>query len=202
MLDLASEITKLSIITYPHPTLRYKAKPIRRVDAHLRQIVERMFELMYEQRGVGLAATQVNLPIRLFVYNPKGNREEGPEAVFINPVVSRPRSNELEEEGCLSLPGIYGNVVRAKTVHVNAFDISGKEIDQDFSSYEARIIQHETDHLNGMLFIDRMVDGAVREKQDEISSLVTEFQSRQRTGAFPTEAVIHERLALWEARYC
>lgn len=202
MLDLVPEIEKLAIITYPHPTLRYTAKPVRRVDAELRRIVQRMIQLMYEHKGVGLAATQVNLPLRVFVFNPKGNPDEGPESVFINPVVSRPRSNEEAEEGCLSLPGIYGNVIRAKTVRVNAFDISGREINQDFSGYEARIIQHETDHLNGTLFIDRMKDSAMREKQHEIESLVTDFESRKRTGSLPPESAMRDGLKKWEQRYC
>jgi peptide deformylase len=202
MLDIASEIQKLSIVSFPHPALRYPAKPVRRVDAHLRSIVQRMFDLMYEHRGVGLAATQVDLPIRLFVFNPTGNRDEGTEQVFINPVVSRPRGNEEAEEGCLSLPGIYGNVVRAKTVRVNAYDLSGQETDRDFSGFEARIIQHETDHLNGVLFIDRMVEGAVREKDEEIDALVTEFESKQRTGSLPPGPKILQRLAELETRYC
>src|SRR5688572_5663023 len=93
---------QLTVITYPHPTLRYVAKPIRRVTPDLRKIAARMFELMYEFRGVGLAATQVDLPIRMFVMNSTGRKEEGPEHVLINPVISRPRSNEEAEEGCLS----------------------------------------------------------------------------------------------------
>jgi peptide deformylase len=192
----------LRVITFPHPTLRYNAKPIKRVDALLRKIVSRMFELMYEHRGVGLAATQVNLPIRLFVMNSVGDREEGVERAFINPVISRPRSNEEAEEGCLSLPNVHGNVVRAKTIHINAFDLSGKEVDEDVSGFEARIIQHETDHLNGMLFIDRMNEGATTDIVDELDSLATDFRSRQRTAAIRSDDELIAELAAWESRYC
>jgi peptide deformylase len=192
----------LSIINFPHPTLRYVAKPIRRVDAKLRSIVARMFELMYEHRGVGLAATQIDLPIRLFVMKASPDQVPEGEMVVINPVLSKPRSNEEAEEGCLSLPNIHGNVVRAKTIHLNAYDLRGREIDQDFSSFEARVIQHETDHLDGTLFIDRLKEGALHEVAHELDALVTEFQSLQRTQAVPHDQQLISRLGLWEELYC
>ncbi len=194
--------SQLGVLLFPHPTLRYTAKPIKRVDAVLHQIVMRMFELMYEHRGVGLAATQVNLPIRLFVMNSTGHRGEGQERVLINPIISRPRSNEEQEEGCLSLPNINGNVIRAKTIGVNAFDLNGQELNEDFSGFDARIIQHETDHLNGMLFIDRMNEGSMVDIVDELGFLTTDFESRQRTAAIaPNEALV-AHIAGWEAKYC
>ncbi len=97
----------LQIIQYPHPTLRHRSKPLRRVDAELRKIVAEMFELMYEHEGVGLAANQVDLPYRLFVVNPEGKADAGEsEGVFINPVLSHGRGLEEDEEGCLSIPGV------------------------------------------------------------------------------------------------
>lgn len=202
MSDADASLGDLVVITYPHPTLRYVAKPIRRVDAKLKQIAARMIELMYENRGVGLAATQVDLPIRMFVMNASGQRDEGEELVLINPVITKPRSNEEAEEGCLSLPGIHGNVVRAKTIHVHAYDLSGNEFDQDVSGFEARIIQHETDHLDGTLFIDRLKEGAINEIADDIDSLVTDFRSRQRTQSIPEDDELLLRLGEWEQRYC
>ncbi len=198
----AFDPTDLQIITFPHPTLRYTAKPIKRVDGMLRKIASRMFELMYEHRGVGLAATQVNLPIRLFVMNSTGNRDEGVERVLLNPIISRPRSNDESEEGCLSLPNVHGNVVRAKTIRINAFDLAGNELDEDVSGFEARIIQHETDHLNGMLFIDRMNEGATTDIIDELDSLTTDFRSRQRTAAIRSDEELLAELVAWEAQYC
>lgn len=194
--------SQMSVILFPHPTLRYTAKPIKRVDAMLHQIAERMFELMYEHRGVGLAATQVNLPIRMFVMNPTGHKGEGEERVLINPVISRPRSNEEQEEGCLSLPNVNGNVIRSKTIRVNAFDLRGQELDEDFSGFEARIIQHETDHLNGMMFIDRMKEGSMVDVVGELSLLTTDFESRQRTAAIPPNDQLVAHIAGWESRYC
>ncbi len=192
----------LNVITYPHPTLRYVAKPIRRVNADLRRIANRMFELMYELRGVGLAATQVDLPIRMFVMNSTGQMGEGTERVLINPVISRPRSNEEAEEGCLSLPNIHGNVIRAKTIHLNAFDISGNEIDQDISGFDARVVQHETDHLNGTLFIDRLKEGAEAELIPQLDTLLNDFRSRQRTQSIPSDDELLARLSHWEQVFC
>lgn len=196
------DVSSISIILFPHPTLRYVAKPIRKVNAELRLIADRMVEIMYEHRGVGLAATQVDLPIRMFVMNSSGQKGEGEELVIINPVISRPRSNEEAEEGCLSLPGINGNVVRAKTIHLNAFDISGKEIDEDISGFDARVIQHETDHLNGTLFIDRLKEGAEAELADDLETLVNNFNSLQRTESIPDNEALLARLSHWEAKFC
>lgn len=192
----------LSIITFPHPGLRYVAKPVRRVDADLKLVVARMFELMYAQRGVGLAATQVNLPLRLFVMNSSGEKGEGTEVVVINPVLTRPRGNEEAEEGCLSLPSVHGNVIRAKTIHLNGFSLTGQEIRQDLSGFEARIAQHEVDHLDGVLFIDRLKQGAVLEDASELETLALDHQSRQRTGDLPADEQLLETLVAWENRYC
>ncbi len=194
--------SQLVVILFPHPTLRYTAKPIKRVDAMLHQVVVRMFELMYAHRGVGLAATQVNLPIRLFVMNSSGQKGEGQERVLINPVITRPRSNEEEEEGCLSLPSIHGNVIRAKTIRVNAFDLNGQELNEDFSGFEARIIQHETDHLDGKLFVDRMQEGSIVDVIGGLSLLTTDFESRQRTAAIAPNQELVAHVAGWESKYC
>jgi peptide deformylase len=193
---------QLTVITYPHPTLRYAAKPIRRVNAQLKAIAERMMELMYEFRGVGLAATQIDLPIQMFVMNTSGKQGEGEERVLINPVVSRPRSSEEAEEGCLSLPNVHGNVIRPKTIRLNAFDLSGKEIDEELSGFEARVVQHEVDHLKGVLFIDRLKEGAELPLIPQLDAMVTDFRSRQRTKSIPEDDALVERLKTWEALFC
>lgn len=192
---------QLQIITYPHPTLRHVARSIKRVDPLLRQMADRMIELMYESKGVGLAATQVNLPVRLFVWNPSGKRDEGTAEVILNPTLSRPRSNEVAEEGCLSLPGVNANVVRAKTIHMHAYDIQGREIDADFTGWEARILQHETDHLNGVLFIDRLSPERLRELAQSLGTFETDFQSRQRLGSITSPEELASQLDHWEKRY-
>ena len=93
-------------------------------------------------------------------------------------------------------------MIRAKTIHVNAFDLEGKELNEDFSGFEARIIQHETDHLNGMLFIDRMNEGSMVDIVGELGLLNTDFESRQRTAAIAPNDVLISHLAGWETKYC
>lgn len=192
----------MQIIQYPHPTLRHKSKPLRRVDDELRGIVREMFKLMYEARGVGLAANQVDLPLRLFVVNLKADPAEGEELVFINPVISNPKGLDESEEGCLSLPGLYGQVRRPKQVRINAYTIDGQEISADATGLFARVVQHEYDHLDGVLFTDRLTETgrlAVRSALDEFEVV---HQSRCDTGEIPTPEAQAASLAEWERKYC
>lgn len=192
----------LQLISYPHPTLRYQSKPITRVDRDLQEMVLQMFEIMYEHRGVGLAANQVNLPFRLFIANPSGNREEGPELVFINPVINRPKGTSEGEEGCLSLPGLNAVVKRNRSLHVNAYDLNGKEIDTEVDGFLARIIQHETDHLDGVLFFDRLPEPSKKIWMEQLDGFEATFETKRKAGLIPTdEQIAAERLEL-ENRYC
>ena len=192
----------LSIIPHPHPTLRVCSRPIRRVDAQLRQIVAEMLDLMYEADGVGLAANQVNLPLRLFVDNPTGSREEGEELVLLNPEIQFPKGNETAQEGCLSLPGLYGNVKRPKSVRVSAYDLSGNSIETEVDGFLARVIQHENDHLNGVLFFDRMSEESKRDINEQIQELEMDFRSKQETGGIASDEVLLEQLNQWYDKYC
>lgn len=192
----------LSIIPHPHPTLRVCSRPIRRVDAQLRQIVAEMLDLMYEADGVGLAANQVNLPLRLFVANPTGSREDGEELVLLNPEIQFPKGNETAQEGCLSLPGLYGNVKRPKSVRVSAYDLSGNSIETEVDGFLARVIQHENDHLNGVLFFDRMSEESKRDINEQIQELEMDFRSKQETGGIASDEVLLEQLNQWYDKYC
>ena len=192
----------MEILTYPHPTLRHKSKPLRRVDAELKQLVRDMFELMYESKGIGLAANQVDLPLRFFILNVAGKKGEGEEMVFLNPVISFPKGSEEAEEGCLSLPGLYGNVIRPKQVRVNAYTLEGKEFHAEVTGLMGRCIQHETDHLDGVLFPDRMSPGAKSDVAFDLHEFETDFQSRRATGGIPSDEEIAVRLAEWEKKYC
>lgn len=191
----------LQIIPYPHPTLRHRSKPIRRVDAELKRLVDEMFDLMYEAKGVGLAANQVDLPLRMFVANPAGERGAGEEMVLINPVLQRPKGSESAEEGCLSLPGIYGPVMRPKEVSLSAYDVSGSPIERRVDGFLARVLQHEYDHLEGVLFFDRMGAQGREELREPLEELEIEFRSRQHAGAIPTDVELLARLVEWEGRY-
>jgi peptide deformylase len=192
----------LQIITYPHPTLRRVSKPLRRVDAELRKQIREMFDLMYAAKGIGLAANQVDLPLRLFIVNLTAKPNEGEELVFINPVISLPRGgSEESEEGCLSLPGLYGHVTRPRQVRINAYSLSGNEIVADATGLFARCVQHELDHLDGVLFPDRMSPTARADIEEELNVFETEFSSRRSTKAIPTDEEIARRWAELEGRY-
>jgi peptide deformylase len=168
---------------------------LRRVDAELRKIVAEMFDLMYEQEGVGLAANQVDLPYRLFVANPEGNadaREE--ECVFINPVLSGGRGLEEDEEGCLSIPGIRAPVTRNATVKIQAYDLDGNEIMGELEGLTARIAQHEIDHLDGTLFIDRLGPAHAASIRDQLEEFELAFQSKLETRELPDAEHMASRL--------
>ena len=144
----------LKIINYPDPRLRKVSSRVEAFDEPLRQLAARMFELMREARGVGLAAPQVGQNIRMFVINPTG--EPGDDRVYVNPTLTDAEGGEEGEEGCLSLPGINVKVVRSKKLRMRAQDLSGNAIDETLEGYIPRIWQHELDHLNGTLIIDHM----------------------------------------------
>lgn len=193
---------QLQLATFPHPVLRHKSKPIMRVDQELKDVIAEMFEMMYRYEGVGLAANQVELPIRLFVCNPQGKKGEGEERVFINPVISRSRGIEEKEEGCLSLPGIRAPVKRSKSIWINGYDLTGKEIKEEVNGFLARIIQHETDHLDGVMFIDRLSDEQQRSLTNAMESLEEDHLSRQRIGATLSNEQLLSKSLEWETRYC
>src|SRR4029434_6981247 len=161
-----------------------------------------MFELMYAAKGIGLAANQVDLPLRLFIVNLAAKPDEGEEIVFINPVVSLPRGGAEEaEEGCLSLPGLYGQVVRPKQVRINAYSLKGEEIQTDATGLLARCVQHEFDHLDGVMFTDRMSPGARADVAEGLDDFEAEFNSRRTTGGLPSDDEIAKRWAELEGRY-
>ena len=185
----------LQVIHYPHPALRHPSKSLKRVDAELRTIVAGMFDLMYENEGVGLAANQVDLPYRLFVANPEGSSEaRHAERVFINPVLSRPRGQAEDDEGCLSIPGVYAPVTRSETITIQAYDLAGNEFTAEVNGLLARIVQHETDHLDGTLFIDRLSPTQLAAIRDKLEEFELVFRSRTETGELPIADQIAARL--------
>lgn len=192
----------MQILHYPHPTLLHKSKPLKHVDADLKNMVSEMFELMYEARGVGLAANQVDLPFRLFIVNLTADPDEGEEFVFINPVISSPKGTEEKEEGCLSLPELYGNVTRPERVTINAYNLEGQEFEGKLDGLFARVVQHETDHLDGVMFIDRLSETGSIQAQPEIEEFEIEFKNRRKRGEIPGNDKIAARLAELETKYC
>ena len=191
----------MEIITYPHPILRYKSKPIKRVDTELRQMIGQMFELMYEAHGVGLAANQVNLPLRVFVVNTEADPAKGQELVFINPVISKPKGLDEQEEGCLSLPQVHAKVRRPARVHITAYDLQGNAIDTTLDGFLARVVQHELDHLDGVLLIDRVSETSQMDLADLLDEFETDFSSRRSTGSVPSDAALAAEWVAWERKY-
>jgi peptide deformylase len=148
------QASQLKIINWPDPRLKKVSRPVEVFDDHLAAVAHRMLQLMREARGVGLAAPQVGLNIRLFVINPTGN--PGDDRIYVNPVLGDGDGEEMAEEGCLSLPGITANVLRAVNLQLQAQDLNGKMFAEQANGFIPRIWQHENDHLNGILILDRM----------------------------------------------
>ncbi len=136
------------------PVLRQRAEEVQVFDEELRQLVDDMFETMYAAEGIGLAAPQVGISKRLFVVD---TREPGDEpCAVINPVIAERSGSERGEEGCLSLPGLVGVVERSTLVTIEAVDVEGNPLRIDATDLLARVMQHEIDHIDGVLFIDRL----------------------------------------------
>ena len=147
--------SQLRIVLYPHPALRRVARPIEQVTDDVRKVALRMQQLMHDARGVGLAAPQVGLSWRLFVTAPPDAPDQG--MVLINPVLSDPSRDLAEyEEGCLSLPEITGQIQRPRSITIDALGLDGSKIHLSSDEMPSRIWQHEVDHLDGTLIIDRM----------------------------------------------
>jgi peptide deformylase len=185
----------LQIVNYPHPALRYPSRSVTEIDDPLRATIAAMFELMYSAKGVGLAANQVNLPFRFFVLNVSADpAQQDKELVFINPEIVKRHASLEEEEGCLSLPGIYAPVWRARRIRVQAYDLEGKLVEHEADELFSRIVQHEADHLDGKLFIDH-IDPLVRHSHGEkLRSFEAKFRKAQQQGEIPSDEEIVKRL--------
>ena len=169
-------MTRLTILEYPDPRLRTRARPVAQVDAAMRRLIDDMFETMYAAPGIGLAAPQVDVHQRLLVIDVSEHKDT--PLVFINPEITHRGEPCVSEEGCLSVPGYYESVPRAATVRVRALDYHGKTFEMDCEELLALCVQHEMDHLEGKLFVDYLSDlkrSRIRKKLEK--------DQRQRSGA-------------------
>jgi len=148
------DIEKCRITHYPAEVLGKQAQPVEKIDDNIRQLVEKMYEVMRQNKGVGLAAPQVGVPLRLFIISLDGSREN--VKVFINPTVTPDDQLDAMEEGCLSVPGIYTKIRRYKKAKVTATDLDGKEFTEEGEGLYARALQHEYDHIEGLTIVNRM----------------------------------------------
>ena len=147
----------LRLRLHPDPVLRTRAVPVEKIDEDLKARIRRMFEIMYAERGIGLAAPQVGVSERVFVVNLTGDpKQSAEEMVFINPEIREPEGECTEEEGCLSFPDIRLDVVRPEKVTIEATDLEGERFSIRADGWLARCVQHEFDHLDGILFISRV----------------------------------------------
>jgi len=150
-----SSPSNYEVTLYPNPVLRQVAEEVA-FDAELEELVRDLFERMFESKGLGLAAPQIGLKKRVLVLNKDGEDNENNLALVNPKIVSFAGPKTTFEEGCLSFPGIYAEVVRPDRCTVEAFDEKGNPINREFDGFESRVVQHEYDHLQGVLLVDRM----------------------------------------------
>jgi len=143
-----------NVLHYPDPRLRRKAEPVAVVDGETRRLIDDMVEIMYDAPGIGLAAVQVDVPQRVMVIDISDARDE--LYVFINPEILEKDGEQVFEEGCLSVPGVYEPVTRASHVKLRALDRNGKAFEMEARGLLATCIQHEIDHLDGKVFVDHL----------------------------------------------
>ena len=148
------DLKTLRIVHYPAPVLRAKGDEIREVNSFLNEMAARMAELTHEANGLALAATQVAWPYRFVLVNP--TLQPGGEEAFVNPVIIERHGRVVGEEGCLSVPGVFSKLRRAERVRVRATRLDGETVEMETEGLAARMWQHELDHLDGTLFVDRL----------------------------------------------
>ena len=193
----------MEIVRYPHPALRWVSKPIREVNDEIRQIAHEMLGLMYGAKGIGLAANQVALPIQLFVLNPKSDpAHKDEERVFVNPKIVERKGLVQEEEGCLSLPALFGRLKRAEWIKVVATALDGSLFELQAEGLTARAIQHEVDHLQGILFTDKLNPLEKIRVIAKIREFEKEYRRRQKAGEIPPNEEILKTLGQLETAHC
>lgn len=160
----------LPIRTLGDPVLRQRARPVERFDDALRRLADDMFETMYAAPGVGLAANQVGLQLACFVYDDR----DGHAGIVANPILSGLEGLDTIDEGCLSIPGPYHPTDRAVKVRLQGQDLAGARIDLRPDGLLARIFQHETDHLGGKLYVDRLDEAGRRDVMRQLRELEVE----------------------------
>ncbi|MHB8439543.1 MAG: peptide deformylase [Acidimicrobiales bacterium] len=168
-----------AIRQYGDPVLRERAREVEDIDGKLKQLADDMARTMYEAPGVGLAATQIGVQKRLFVYDTGDG--EGPRAI-VNPVLAEARGEWAYEEGCLSVPGLSWEIVRPKEVHLAGYDLNGSEVSIEADEFLARVFQHEVDHLDGVLLVERLDDDQRRDAMRVLRSRAMQLPGADHVG--------------------
>ncbi len=175
--DWSSDGGPFALRFYPDPILKRRGAPITTIGDGVRDRVRRMFEIMYEEGGIGLAAPQVGWTARVFVINLSAEPEEpGHEMVFINPKIESPSGSESDEEGCLSFPDLRIPITRPESVRCTATGLDGETFTLEATGLLARCVQHELDHLDGVLFVDRAGFGVQVTAKKALKALEREYK--------------------------
>lgn len=174
-----TEALDLELTLYPNPILRKRADTVESFDEELARIVKAMYELMFSSSGVGLAAPQVGLRKRILILNDEGDPDKPDlNLTLINPTITGFGGDKLAfDEGCLSFPSIYAEIQRPDRCTVEAYDVEGKPIREEFSGFRSRVIQHENDHLEGVLLVDRMSPADKLRNKAALEELVDRYKA-------------------------
>jgi len=168
------DIENCRITHYPARVLAGRAQTIERIDDNIRRLVEKMFDIMRQNKGVGLAAPQVGVPLRLFIISLDGSAEN--LKVYINPTVTPAGTLGAIDEGCLSVPGVYTKIRRYKKCEVTATDLDGSEFTEQAEGLYARALQHEYDHIEGVTIVNRMGQAAKIVHRKQLKKLAQEHE--------------------------
>lgn len=175
----AAHTRSMDVLVYPDPVLRRGGKAITTFDAALRQTAEQMMAAMYDEVGCGLAAPQVGIELKLLVLNPSGDKnDKAGELALCNPKITKKKGREFGEEGCLSFPGMHAEVERWVSITVEYQDLDGKPQKLEASDFLARVIQHEMDHLDGVLYVDRLTASEKLRVKSQLQDLEAEYRAR------------------------
>jgi peptide deformylase len=165
-------VTAYTIRLYGDPVLRQRAPEVIDIDGRLKALADDMVQTMYEAPGVGLAAPQVGIQKRMFVYDLHDDRGA---RTIVNPVISESRGEWVYDEGCLSIPHLSWPIVRPNEIHLTGLDLDGNEISIEADEYEARVYQHEVDHLDGVLLVERLDEDQRKEAMRILRSWALDF---------------------------
>jgi peptide deformylase len=171
------DIDKCRITHYPADVLAGQASPVEKIDDNIRRLVDKMIDIMIKNKGVGLAAPQIGVSLRLFIISLDGSRES--VKVFVNPDVTPTGGLDSTEEGCLSVPNIYTKIRRYKKCKVTATGLDGKEFTEEAEGLFARALQHENDHINGVTIVSRMGQAAKIAHRRQLKKLGQEHEQKR-----------------------
>jgi peptide deformylase len=189
----------MKIVLFPHPALRHRCVPLTAITEQKRTQARKMLDLMYEARGIGLAANQVALPYQMLVMNVTADPEQrDQELVLINPVILERKGSVEGEEGCLSFPQLYQKIRRAKTVKVQGYNLEGQGLEITAQDLTARVLQHEIDHLHGVLYIDKMGTIAQIASRSTLAQFKRDYRKAQGKGEIPADTEIEKTLTALE----